>query len=1101
MRDSDDIYHLITQNRFAKALKRILKYARKDSLSEVSSLCSYSQWCEIIHNCIASSSQSAGTATTRQSAHSCLKSLLQLQFSEQSTVRDLQSFINHAASIGNLEAVRVLLTPARGQWSPAILDDIKATALHAAARHGLMEMIQWLVEEEDADVLAATTTGQTALDFAVEGKHRGVIRYLLPRVINSQLQPNGGEADTPRIRRTRSVSLADARLPQSQTQAFTKLSDPLRRRSAHFNQQLTCREHTIYSNVCEAAASRPLIASNQLPSNSPINSAVALRTKPPTGSLERNSLPPICPNRRILPPRFGHPTLPFAYHSQCSMVRMPTGLATENLTSTQHQAMFSCLGKGNPGVEGDSSSAGRRHTMGGSASVTGRSKNLAQSPFSQISPARHTQTIPSPWAPQAGTHSEVVKARATASFHGATCRSQSLCFNEGDIIGVFADSMTSKEDSAWWRGFRFANGPSGDIGMFPSSHVTLLPRQPPPPPATQTGKQKKKSDFSAQTDVESSCSSSTEDDGDEEAEGGGSLLKKDATTVASDNEEAPHVNEAKALCELETLTNAVLPVPLRSSAAGRQSSTSSSPSSTTMTASTPTSGHMNILMDSSNRNSATSLDSGRGSAYATSSEGSKMISTSTCATFPHPHQHLQQVCPTQPLNMIPRVPPSCLHRMTSVTSASATAATSSHPRGGYRAASVQPCASSTCSSASSASSASSGESSCSSCAAAVSSVSSGTSSCDRSPVELLVNWLLSAGFSDYTPCLVAAGYDLSTLRRATPEDLNACGVTHPRDRQQLRARLSRLQLPENLPDYIPSCVFEWLSILNLTSYWPAFQTQGLTTFEKVAVLTWEDLEEIGIMKLGHQKKLVLAIERIRRALSKRNEDQSVGTDSLTRIRQSQQQQHLLSSPSHPAAQPLSIAEEQEATMTGNLADLTPPPPPGFQDPPHVVRKGSLDFSPPCIINPGSPEPRRMSHHRHHFSTSFLTDVGRLGSNAISSVGDPGGEGSTKSDPLPRVGTCEGEGEAEAEGGVTSKGKNSKGHQRGAQQGHAESFLSVRQRHRNAAAAAITIPVSVANQMIPPPTSGSAMDKDLQDMQDIRSMLDKLSEHLVPRGSP
>ncbi|EUB58841.1 Caskin-1 [Echinococcus granulosus] len=483
--------------------------------------------------------------------------------------------------------------------------------------------------------------------------------------------------------------------------------------------------------------------------------------------------------------------------------------------------------------------------------------------------------------------------------------------------------------------------------------------------------------------------------------------------------------------------------------------------------------------------------------------------------------------------MNPRVPPSCLHRMTSVTSASATAATPSHPRGGYRAASVQPCASSTCSSASSASSASSGASSCSSCAAAVSSVSSGTSSCDRSPVELLVNWLLSAGFSDssplialrliptssYTPCLVAAGYDLSTLRRATPEDLNACGVTNPRDRQQLRARLSRLQLPENLPDHIPSCVFEWLSILNLTSYWPAFQTQGLTTFEKVAVLTWEDLEEIGIMKLGessgflanqmwlaclligHQKKLVLAIERLRRALSKRNEDQSVGTDSLTRIRQSQQQQHLLSSPSHLAAQPLSIEEEQEATMTGNLADLTPPPPPGFQDPPHVVGKGSLDFSPPSIINPGSPEPRRMSHHRHHFSTSFLTDVGRLGSNATSSVGDPGGEGSTKSDPLPRVGTCEGEGEAEAEGGMTSEGKNSKGHQRGAQQGYAESFLSVRQRHRNAAAAAITIPVSVANQMIPPPTSGSAMDKDLQDMQDIRSMLDKLSEHLVPRGSP
>ena len=58
-------------------------------------------------------------------------------------------------------------------------------------------------------------------------------------------------------------------------------------------------------------------------------------------------------------------------------------------------------------------------------------------------------------------------------------------------------------------------------------------------------------------------------------------------------------------------------------------------------------------------------------------------------------------------------------------------------------------------------------------------------------------------FVSYAPCLVAAGYDLGTLRRATPEDLNACGVTNPRDRQQLRARLSRLQLPENLPDHVP----------------------------------------------------------------------------------------------------------------------------------------------------------------------------------------------------------------------------------------------------------------------------------------------------------
>ena len=63
--------------------------------------------------------------------------------------------------------------------------------------------------------------------------------------------------------------------------------------------------------------------------------------------------------------------------------------------------------------------------------------------------------------------------------------------------------------------------------------------------------------------------------------------------------------------EIELLANGVFPVPLRSP---------------TGNASTPITGRANILIDSSNRNSATSLDSGRGSAYATSSEGSKMVS-------------------------------------------------------------------------------------------------------------------------------------------------------------------------------------------------------------------------------------------------------------------------------------------------------------------------------------------------------------------------------------------------------------------------------------------------------------------------------------------
>lgn len=108
-------------------------------------------------------------------------------------------------------------------------------------------------------MLAATTVDQTALNFAIQSQHHGGIRYPLPHVVNRQLQPVGGGIGATRIRRTRSVSLADARVPQSQTQALTKLSDPLRRRSAHFNQLPTGGEHPIFLDVCEPAASRPLI--------------------------------------------------------------------------------------------------------------------------------------------------------------------------------------------------------------------------------------------------------------------------------------------------------------------------------------------------------------------------------------------------------------------------------------------------------------------------------------------------------------------------------------------------------------------------------------------------------------------------------------------------------------------------------------------------------------------------------------------------------------------------------------------------------------------------------------------------------------------------
>jgi len=55
---------------------------------------------------------------------------------------------------------------------------------------------------------------------------------------------------------------------------------------------------------------------------------------------------------------------------------------------------------------------------------------------------------------------------------------------------------------------------------------------------------------------------------------------------------------------------------------------------------------------------------------------------------------------------------------------------------------------------------------------------------------------------------------------------------------------------------------EWLQVLRLEDYLGPLEQQGYRTVEDVTTLAWEDLEDIGMVKLGHQKKLLLAIRRV-----------------------------------------------------------------------------------------------------------------------------------------------------------------------------------------------------------------------------------------------
>lgn len=62
---------------------------------------------------------------------------------------------------------------------------------------------------------------------------------------------------------------------------------------------------------------------------------------------------------------------------------------------------------------------------------------------------------------------------------------------------------------------------------------------------------------------------------------------------------------------------------------------------------------------------------------------------------------------------------------------------------------------------------------------------------------------------------------------------------------------------------MPGSLEEWLRLLRLEEYLGALQQQGMRSVEDVTTLTWEDLEDIGIVRLGHQKRLLLAIKRVK----------------------------------------------------------------------------------------------------------------------------------------------------------------------------------------------------------------------------------------------
>ncbi|KAM7372685.1 hypothetical protein PAMP_009834 [Pampus punctatissimus] len=128
--------------------------------------------------------------------------------------------------------------------------------------------------------------------------------------------------------------------------------------------------------------------------------------------------------------------------------------------------------------------------------------------------------------------------------------------------------------------------------------------------------------------------------------------------------------------------------------------------------------------------------------------------------------------------------------------------------------------------------------------------------------EAIVQWLNDFQLQVYAPHFLGAGYDLPTISRMTPEDLTAIGITKPGHRKKITSEINKLSVTEWLPDQKPASLGEWLSAIGLSQYHQVLVQNGYENIDFITDITWEDLQEIGITKLGHQKKLMLAVKRL-----------------------------------------------------------------------------------------------------------------------------------------------------------------------------------------------------------------------------------------------
>lgn len=135
--------------------------------------------------------------------------------------------------------------------------------------------------------------------------------------------------------------------------------------------------------------------------------------------------------------------------------------------------------------------------------------------------------------------------------------------------------------------------------------------------------------------------------------------------------------------------------------------------------------------------------------------------------------------------------------------------------------------------------------------------------------QIIFNWLKEFQMECYYENFVKSGYDLITITKCCPADLCAIGISDPGHRERIKKAINQLDISEieaKLDEYLAniSSLEELLRLIHLDSYLSSLNQLYKSFSDFLHTVSWEDLEDLGIKKLGHQKKLIFICKKIKK---------------------------------------------------------------------------------------------------------------------------------------------------------------------------------------------------------------------------------------------